>query len=290
MIKRSALWCHGGIEDARKMAAGAADAISFDLEDSVPAPMKAAARKRILDIFAKVDFGSKMTIIRVNGIGSDDYYKDMMEVIAVALPKMVKVPKVDTVQDMLFVDAQLAFIEKMKGLPLNSIEVHASIESLIGIRNVYDIASCCPRVTSLGCAMEDLSRSMHVTRRYKDNELDLLYIRQKFVMDVLAAGKHPYDACLLVDSPEANERATRMAKQMGFSGRSTRSEEDAVLANKVFGVDEEELRVCKGQIAAWEEHEREHRTGEPYFEGQVVCFAAYKHAQDVVALAKVVNH
>ena len=278
---RTVLWCFGGKEEAIEKSKSQADAICFDLEDTVPQALKAEARMRIVDIFRTVDFGKKLRLIRVNSVGSEAYYKDLLNCVAHAKPEIIKVPKCETAQDVLTVDAHLSLIEAMEGIPYGSIAIHASVETPLGIRNTYEIASACARVQDLGFGAEDISRAMNVPRRYRDNELDCLYLRQKFVNDVLSAGKKAYDACLLIDDLAACEAQDKASRQMGFSGRSTRTEEETIAANRAFSPSREELRVAQGIV---DTYDRVAITGGmPIFEGKMICLAAYRQAKGILA-------
>ena len=68
---RSVLFVPGSRPDrfAKAMAAGA-DAVVFDLEDSVDAPKKADARRRSPEFLATTSAGSVARFVRVNAPGS----------------------------------------------------------------------------------------------------------------------------------------------------------------------------------------------------------------------------
>lgn len=282
-IRRSIDWSKGFSEETVKNSiATAADAVCIDLEDGVPPARKAEARVTTVHALNTLDFRGKERIVRVNAIGSEDFYKDIAEVIAVATPDAIRVPKCEYVKDMLMIDGLLNQIEQSKGLAPNSIEVIAMIESPIGIRNAFDIASCCERVTALNVGMEDLTRGMGVVRRYEDNELDLVYARQKMVLDAKAAGVQAIDSGLLVPDPEKNFKQNADSRQMGFTGRSVHGNAEAENANKAFAPSEADIAFAKGAVAAYKEG-KFNKDGNVVFNGKTICFAAYEKALDVLA-------
>ncbi len=282
-IRRSLHWAKGFSEETVKRAIGTvSDAVSIDLEDGVPPARKAEARTLTARMLQTLDFRGKERIVRVNAIGSEDFYKDFEQVISVAPPDTIRVPKCEYVKDMLMIDGLLKQIEKAKGLPENSIEIIAMIESPIGIRNAFDIASCCERVTALNVGMEDLTREMGVVRRYANNELDLIYARQKMVLDAKAAGVQAIDSCLLVADPETNFKQSADARQMGFDGRSVHDNTEAENANRAFAPSEADVAFAKGAVAAYREGKMR-EDGNIYFGEKSICYAAYEKALDVLA-------
>lgn len=281
-IRRSIIWANGiDLDAAKKRLASCADAVCIDLEDGVAFAQKPQARKMTVEMMRTWDFFGKERIIRVNPIDTAEYDIDMREVIAVALPDAIRVPKCEHVRDMLKIDAQLSAIESAAGLKENTIEILAMIESPLGIRNAYDIATCCKRVTALSLGMEDLTREMGVKRRYVDNELDLIYARQKFVLDAKAAGVQAIDSVLLLldGADEANKRQNELSKQTGFDGRSVHNDEQAKWANDTFAPSPQEVAWAKGACAEYEAHCKE---GTVVYDGMEICFAAYLKAKAIV--------
>lgn len=288
-MRRSIIWANAiDLEVAKEKAISCADAICIDLEDGVAFTKKPQARKMTVEMVKTWDFKGKEKIIRVNPTDTADYDLDMREVIAVALPDAIRVPKCESVSEMLKVDAQLAAIEAAAGLKKNSIEVLAMIESPIGVRNAYDIAACCERVTALSLGMEDLTREMGIKRRYIDNDLDLIYARQKIVVDAKAAGVQAIDSVLLLTqgADEANHHQNEMSKQTGFDGRSVQNNDQAQWANETFAPSAQEVAWAKGACEAYEAHSAE---GTVIYEGFEICFAAYQKAKSVVEKARAIE-
>ena len=286
-LRRSIIWARGFSEELTlKMISTAADAVCIDLEDGVPPKRKAESRVKTVHMLQTFDFKGKERIVRVNGFGSEDFDKDMREVIAVAPPDAIRLPKCEHTADMLEVDRRLRRIEEKHNLPPDSIEIIAMIESPLGIHSAFEIASSCPRVTALSIGMEDLTLEMGVRRRYKDNELDLIYARQRLVLESKAAGKTAIDSGMLAGDNEAKFKQNFDSAQMGFCGRSVYSDEEARDANRAFAPTEEEISFSKGAASAYESGIIDEETGSIMFEGKRICLAAYEKARRILDAAE----
>lgn len=288
-IRRSIGWAKGfSVESVQKIIDSVCDAVCIDLEDGVPAGKKEFARELTAKMLKEMNFHGSEKIVRVNPFGSEDFKRDIMQVLSVIAPDAIRLPKCESVVDMLEINSLLAEIEKNQNLLLNSIEVIAMIESPAGIRNAFDIASCCKRVTALNVGMEDLTREMGVERRYSDNELDLIYARQKVVLDAKAAGVQIIDSCLLICNQESNFKQNAESRQMGFDGRSVHDNAEAENANKIFCPSEELIAFSRGAVEAYK---RDTLTGAEnvVYEGKRICFAAYEKALDVLNLDKLIK-
>ena len=64
-----------------KMAASAADVVNLDLEDSVPPADKAAARANIVKAISAVDWGTKTLSVRINGLDTEFWYRDVVDLL-----------------------------------------------------------------------------------------------------------------------------------------------------------------------------------------------------------------
>src|SRR6188508_3262641 len=62
-----------------KMAASDADVINLDLEDSVPPADKPAARANIIKAINEIDWGNKTLSVRINGLDTEFWYRDVIE-------------------------------------------------------------------------------------------------------------------------------------------------------------------------------------------------------------------
>jgi len=90
-----------------KMAASAADVINLDLEDSVAPSDKNSARVNIIKALQDVDWGSKTISVRINGLDSPYWYRDVIDVLEQSGGRLdqIMIPKVGCAADIYAVDA-----------------------------------------------------------------------------------------------------------------------------------------------------------------------------------------
>ena len=100
-----------------KMAASAADVINLDLEDSVPPADKPAARANIIKAIDEIDWGTKTLSVRINGLDTPFWYRDVVDVLEQAGERLdlLMIPKVGTPADLYAVDALVTAVEAAKG-------------------------------------------------------------------------------------------------------------------------------------------------------------------------------
>ena len=100
-----------------KMATSAADVINIDLEDSVAPDDKATARKNTIEAIGDVDWGNKTLSVRINGLDSPYWYRDVVDLLENASDRLdqIMIPKVGCAADVYAVDALVTSIEAAKG-------------------------------------------------------------------------------------------------------------------------------------------------------------------------------
>ena len=113
-----------------------ADYIFLDLEDAVAPADKEQARINVIAALREYDWrGHGKTIcVRVNGIDTHYYYRDMVDVVEQAGDKLdvVLVPKVGVPADVYLTDALLTQIEMARGLS-HRIGIDVLIETALGM-------------------------------------------------------------------------------------------------------------------------------------------------------------
>ena len=76
-----------------KMASSAADVINLDLEDSVAPSDKDSARTNVIDALANVDWGQKTLSVRINGLDTPYWYRDVVDLLEQAGPRLDQRPR-----------------------------------------------------------------------------------------------------------------------------------------------------------------------------------------------------
>jgi malyl-CoA/(S)-citramalyl-CoA lyase len=143
------------------------DIILGNLEDAVKTEMKIPARRGLIDIAKKTDFGHTQLWTRVNSLDSPWVLDDFIELVTEIGDKLdvIMVPKVEGAQDIHYVDRLLAQLEARAGVE-NPLLVHAILETAEGVANVEEIAGASPRMQGISLGPADLaaSRRMKTTR------------------------------------------------------------------------------------------------------------------------------
>ncbi len=166
MKLRTALFAPGdSARKAEKAIASAADAVILDLEDSVSAAGKPAAREATLSVL-RATVGRSM-IVRVNQHGTAWYLADLAAVVPAA-PAAVMLPKCTGPADLVVLDHHLSALEVSAGLPLGGIGVIPIVtETAASIFTLGTYAGA-PRLLAMCFGAEDLAADLGVTPRLPD--------------------------------------------------------------------------------------------------------------------------
>ncbi|MDG1067501.1 MAG: L-malyl-CoA/beta-methylmalyl-CoA lyase, partial [Sulfitobacter sp.] len=144
-----------------KMAGSAADVINLDLEDSVAPSDKDSARRNVIDAIGNIDWGTKTLSVRINGLDTPYWYRDVVELLENASERLdqIMIPKVGNAADVYAVDALVTAIETAKGRK-KKIAFEVIIESAAGIAHVEEIAASSPRLEAMSLGAADFAASM----------------------------------------------------------------------------------------------------------------------------------
>lgn len=206
-----------------KALASAADALSFDLEDSVPADGKAAARARLAVFLASdaVRGTPKRIIVRVNDPAGPDFTADI-EAIRNCRIDLINLPKIEDAPGVI---AAANATGRAIGLLVN-------IETPHALMRAAAIANAHPRVAGLQVGLNDLFATLGADRRdSRAVHAALWQIR----LGAAAAGIFAYDGAWPDLADEAGFRAEAgMAQALGYMGKSCIHPRQIVAANEVF--------------------------------------------------------
>ncbi len=110
------------------------DMLIYDLEDSVPAAEKDAARFLVYNMVTNHRPKDKYVCIRVNGIYSE-YLEEDLQAAVRANPDCIRIPKVEYAREVQDISRRIAAIEEKIGLEVGKIELICNIESYMGVIN-----------------------------------------------------------------------------------------------------------------------------------------------------------
>jgi citrate lyase subunit beta / citryl-CoA lyase len=291
---RTALFAPG-INDrvmAKALECGA-DAVIFDLEDSVAITAKPEARKLVaarIDAVAGGGIGAPVIFVRTNSPATGMLGEDLAAVVRPGLDAIF-LPKGETVEEVKACAAMLDTFESAKGMTAGSVEICLMIESALGVYNCYQLIKASPRVTAtcIGSARDgDLQTDLGCAWSIEGTEL--LYARSKVLNDTRAAGAYPLDGVFSDIADEAGliEDSTLSAR-LGFLGRTPIHPKQIAPIRKAYAVPAVEVVWYTRVVREFEAAEK---TGVAAIavEGKLIDYAMYARAKRVLELAKLDNN
>lgn len=230
-----------------------ADALIFDLEDSVPVAEKPKARELARQFIDKHKASSTI-YVRVNALQTGMLEQDL-DAIAVDGLHGIRLPKAESAEAIRAVDAMLTAREHARGLALGKIEISPSLESAKGVWFAYEILSASPRIRSVtaGTAQDgDLQTDLGYTWTAEGNEV--LYVRSRVLLAARAAGvEHVIDGSYAnVRDPEGLRICCEAARKLGYRGKSVVHPNQIETVNRVFTPTAQELDYYRRVIEAFD--------------------------------------
>ncbi|TDP72328.1 citrate lyase subunit beta/citryl-CoA lyase [Roseateles toxinivorans] len=231
-----------------KALAGAADALSIDLEDAVPEERKASARD-LVQAFVTSDAARsavKLIIVRVNALGTPHFEADLQ---AVARPglALLNLPKPESADDVRMAVAALERAERANGVD-QPIRLLLNIETPKALRAVAAIAAAHPRVAGLQLGLGDLFAPHGIARRDAANVHAVMFAVR---MAAAEAGVFAVDGAFAdVADAEGYRAEARMAQRLGFAGKSCIHPSQVALAHEVFRPGGEEIEHARRVVEA----------------------------------------
>jgi citrate lyase subunit beta/citryl-CoA lyase len=222
-----------------------ADAVIFDLEDSVAPQQKKTARD-ILKGLPKRSNGPQWWV-RVNPLGSE-YHKDDLKLIGSAYVHGIVLPKSESGADV----EQLA--HRTGNIPIHAI-VTETAESLFGLLSYKQPGS---PLVAMSWGAEDLSAALGASTKYDDEgELSFTYklARSLCLAGAVAAGVQPVDGVFadFRDDKGLREEA-EAARREGFTGKLAIHPAQVTVINEAFTPSPEDIRHAEEIVAAFEAH------------------------------------
>jgi citrate lyase subunit beta/citryl-CoA lyase len=222
-----------------------ADAIIFDLEDSVAPALKSVARDLLKHLPARS--GGPEWWVRVNPIGSE-HHKDDLELIGVADIHGIVLPKAEGGADVV----QLA--HRTGSIPIHAI-VTETAASLFGLLSYRDPKS---PLAAMSWGAEDLSAALGASSKYDaDGELSFTYrlARSLCLAGAVAAGVQPVDGVFADFRDEEGLRAeAEAARREGFTGKLAIHPAQVAVINAAFTPSAADVGHAEEIVAAFEAH------------------------------------
>lgn len=215
-----------------KALASEADGLSFDLEDSVPDEGKAAAREHVSTLLDSLELSRsrKCVVVRVNPLYSPHSAQDMARLVRPGV-HWINLPKVESADDVLLAVNALERAEAANGVT-TPIRLLVNIETPRGLRMSSSIAAAHPRVVGLQLGLADLFAPFGIDR---DDAKNVHAVMLAMRLSAAEAGVLACDAAFVdIQDSVGFVAEARMARALGYVGKSCIHPRQIALANEVF--------------------------------------------------------
>ena len=251
-LRRSRLYLPG---DQPKLQLNAGlhrpDGVILDLEDSVHANEKDAARLVVRNALRCVDFGNAERMVRINQLprGLED-----LDAIIPERPDLVLIPKTETANQVAEVDAR---IRETLGEPADGdppIWIMPIVETALGVENAFQIAAASPAVVALTIGLEDYTADLGAQKTLEGDES--LYARGRLVNAARAAGVQAIDSVFGDVGDEEGLRAwASRSRGLGFEGMGCIHPRQIRPIHEAFAPSASEIEKALRIVAAFEDAE-----------------------------------
>jgi citrate lyase subunit beta/citryl-CoA lyase len=229
-----------------KALESSADAIIFDLEDSVAPAQKPVARE-LLALLPERRSGEPQRWVRINPLGTDSHRDDLDALEDLDVDGVV-LPKAENGNDVADLAAALA--------PLN-LPIHAIVtETAAALFGLLSYRECCSSLAAMSWGAEDLSAALGASSKYAANgELAFTYqlARSLCLAGAVAAEVQPIDGVFADFRDESGLIAeARAAASEGFTGKLAIHPAQVAPINAAFTPSEAELAQARAIVEAFD--------------------------------------
>jgi citrate lyase subunit beta/citryl-CoA lyase len=241
-------WLFVPADSERKIAKALdseADAIIFDLEDSVAPAMKSVGRDVLKALLKRS--GGPQWWVRINPLGSE-FHKEDLELIGLADVHGIVLPKAESGADV----TELA--HRTGNIPVHAIvtETAASLFNLLSYRDPNS------PLAAMSWGAEDLSAALGASSKYdSDGSLSFTYklARSLCLAGAVAAGVQPVDGVFADFRDDEGLRIEgEAARREGFTGKLAIHPAQVAIINAAFMPSPDDVQQAEEIVAAFEAH------------------------------------
>jgi citrate lyase subunit beta / citryl-CoA lyase len=235
------------LEKARTFAV---DQIFMDLEDACAPLAKPDARKNIVAALNEGGYDGKIRAVRVNDLTTHWTYRDVIEVVEGAGPNLdaIMLPKVQSADQITWLDTLLTQIEKTMGYEVGRIGIEAQIENARGLIEVDNIAAASPRVETIIYGPADFMASINMKSLVVGEQptgYDVgdayHYILMRILMAARANNLQAIDGPYLqIKDVEGYRRVAGRSAALGYDGKWVLHPGQIDAANEVYSPSQED--------------------------------------------------
>jgi citrate lyase subunit beta/citryl-CoA lyase len=250
-VWRSLLYVPANVERfVEKAHTRGADCIQLDLEDSVPASEKDAARRQVAAAATRVRRGGADVVVRINS-PMDVTVKDLDASIGPDVDG-IAVTKAESADHIKRIDDVISRLESTRGLRPGHTRLIAMIESPAAFFQMPAIAAASPRLAGMNIGGEDFALETGM----EPSEATLLMPKQQMIFAARAAGIMPLgfiDSLASFADLEAFARMVQRSRQFGFMGAGCIHPGQVPIVNQYYSPSPEEVayatRIVEGNAA-----------------------------------------
>jgi len=261
-----------------------ADSVLLDLEDAVALNQKDAARILVRSMIQSINYYNSEVTVRVNHMSTPFGRADLEEIVPLQ-PNAIRFPKTETVEELAELIRIIEEIEDKHNLPHDKMNIHAMIETAVGVQNVYQIAGYSKRVDAITIGGQDLTADMGIAKTKDNAGID--YARKQIVMAAKANGIDAIDTVFAdVDDEEGLRAETEYIKKIGFAGKAVINPRQIDVVNDVFMPTEKEIRHAMKVYRGWVNAKKE-GLGVFAIDGKMVDAPVMERAKRVLEIANI---
>lgn len=253
-ILRSVLFVPGHSERMIKKGADTeADCVVLDLEDAVPAALKAAARETVHHALEKGLYSKKAVFVRVNSFETNLTAEDLAGVVCGKLNGIVY-PRANCAEDIERLASKLEQIERDLGLPEGHFSLIPVIETVRAVLNARAVTKASQRLVGLIFGCEDFLADLQ--GRHSDDDVTLIVPRAQVALAARAAGIEPVDTPYVqVKDLQGLRRFAARGRNLGMGGMCAMNPGQVSAINDIYTPADEEVRSAREVIEAAESPE-----------------------------------
>ncbi len=227
-----------------------ADQVFLDLEDAVAPGAKEGARDNIVAALNEGDWAGKIRVVRVNDLTTKWTYRDVVTVVEGAGANLdcIMLPKVQTAEQVVWLDVLLRQIEQTMGYEEGRIGIEAQIENALGLTNVKEIAFASDRVETIIFGPADFMASINMKSLVVGEQppgYDVGDAYHHILMSILMAARAkgiqaidgPY---LQIKDVDGFRRVASRSAALGFDGKWVLHPGQIDAANEVYSPDQDD--------------------------------------------------
>lgn len=292
MLLRSMLFVPGDSErKMEKSDASPADALIFDLEDSVAAERTEIARRMTCAHLKNRPDRRRQLWVRINPLPTAKALPDLAAIMPGA-PNGIVLPKIESGADITQLCHYLSALETREGLEPWSTKILAvATETPRTFFTMDSYRGSSPRLSGLTWGAEDLSAALGAsTNKGADGKLEFTYqmARSLCLAAAVSAGAQPLDAVYQDFRDSAGLAAeSRLARRAGFTGKIAIHPDQVEVINQAFTPDQGEIDFANRVVAAFAANPDKGTIG---LDGLMLDLPHLKQARRVLEMAALAAH